>query len=38
MAANDDMKTCDVTKNFNKTLRIYLPFEELNGFFLLFYI
>ena len=33
MTANDVMKTRDVTKNFNETLRIYLSFEELNGFF-----
>ena len=33
MTANDVMKTCDVTKNFNETLRIYLSFEELNVLF-----
>ena len=38
MTANDVMKTGDVTKNFNEKLRIYLPFKEMNVFFLHFYI
>ena len=38
MTANDVMKTCDVIKNFNETLRIYLSFEEMNGLFYSFYI
>ena len=33
MAANDVMKTGDVTNIFNEKLRIYLPFNVLNGFF-----
>ena len=33
MTANYGMKTYDVPKNFNEPLRIYLSFEDLNGFF-----
>ena len=32
MTANDVMKTGDITRNFNETLRIYKSFKELNGF------
>ena len=32
MTANDVLKTCVVTKNFNEKLQIYIPLEELNGF------
>ena len=33
MTANVVIKTGDHTKSFNGKLRIYLQFEELNGFF-----
>ena len=32
MTAKDVMKTGDVTMNFNKKLRLYLSFKELNFF------
>ena len=38
MTANDVMKTCDVTKNFNEALRIYLTFKYWMDFSILLHL